>query len=120
MLEYLTNFGIDYATLFLYNLVFSIIVISLEKRNTNTLLAWLFFMSLLPGIGFFFFLLLSQNISKRKIFKYTAEERELYQTYLKQQTESFRYGTFRFKDQDLRNYSDMFIFHNRLSQAIFS
>ncbi|MBC7960524.1 MAG: PLDc N-terminal domain-containing protein, partial [Vallitaleaceae bacterium] len=81
MLDYVTSLGLDYVTIFSVNLVLSCIAISLERKNPTATLAWLFFMTSLPGIGFFFFLLLSQNISKRKIFKYTAEESQLYTSF---------------------------------------
>lgn len=120
MIEYFTSLGINYIILFAINLVFSTIAISLERKNPTATLAWLFFMTFLPGIGFIFFLLLSQNISKRKIFKYTAEESKLYTTFLTKQARSFQEGTFNFKDFDLIPYSDMILFHNRLSESFYS
>lgn len=120
MINYFTSLGINYMVIFLLNLVLSAIAISLERKNPTATIAWLFFMAFLPGIGFFFFLLLSQNISKRKIFKYTSEESKLYKTFLIKQARSFQEGTFRFNDPDLSSYSDMILFHNRLSESFYS
>ncbi|PKM52301.1 MAG: cardiolipin synthase [Firmicutes bacterium HGW-Firmicutes-7] len=120
MIEYFTSLGINYMTIFVLNLVLSAIAISLERKNPTATLAWLFFMTSLPGIGFLFFLLLSQNISKRKIFKYTAEESELYTSFLAKQARSFREGTFKFNDVDISYFSDMILFHNRLSESFYS
>lgn len=120
MIDYFTSLGINYITIFALNLVLSAIAISLERKNPTATLAWLFFMAFLPGIGFLFFLLLSQNISKRKIFKYTAEESKLYSSFLTQQAQSFQEGTFNFKDPDLIPYTDMILFHNRLSESFYS
>lgn len=120
MIDFFASFGINYIVLFIVNLILSTIAISLERKNPTATLAWLFFMTFLPGIGFFFFILLSQNISKRKIFKYTAEENKLYTTFLTKQAQSFQEGTFNFKDSDLIPYSDMILFHNRLSESFYS
>lgn len=120
MIDYFTSLGIDYIVLFVINLVLSTIAISLERKNPTATLAWLFFMAFLPGIGFLFFILLSQNISKRKIFKYTAEESKLYTTFLTKQAQSFQEGTFNFNDPDLAPYSDMILFHNKLSESFYS
>lgn len=120
MIQYFTSLGVNYVTIFVLNLILSCIAISLERKNPTATLAWLFFMTSLPGIGFLFFLLLSQNISKRKIFKYTSEERELYTPFLKEQGKSFVKGTFKFKDPALAAYSDMILFHNRLSESFYS
>lgn len=120
MIQYFTSLGINYVTIFVLNLILSCIAISLERKNPTATLAWLFFMTSLPGIGFLFFLLLSQNISKRKIFKYTAVESQLYATFLKEQAKSFVKGTFKFKDPALALYSDMILFHNRISESFYS
>lgn len=120
MIDYLTALGLDYLTIFIVNLFLSAIAISLERKNPTSALAWLFFMTALPGIGFLFFILLSQNISKRKIFKYTAEEKHLYTLFLGEQTKSFEKRTFIFKQPQLQDYSDMILFHNRLSESFFS
>lgn len=120
MLDYLSTLGIDYLTIFILNLILSTIAISLERKNPTAMLAWLFFMTSLPGIGFIFFILLSQNISKRKIFRYTIEEKKLYTTFLKEQARSFEEGTFRFNDPQMKAYSDMILFHNRLSESFYS
>ncbi|PKM94192.1 MAG: cardiolipin synthase [Firmicutes bacterium HGW-Firmicutes-1] len=120
MIDYFTSLSINYMTIFALNLVLSAIAISLERKNPTATLAWLFFMTSLPGIGFLFFILLSQNISKRKIFKYTAEESELYTSFLAKQARSFKEGTFQFNDVDMAWFSDMILFHNRLSESFYS
>lgn len=120
MINYLTSLGINYVTIIIVNLILSAIAISLERKNPTATLAWLFFMAFLPGIGFLIFLLMSQNISKRKIFKYTAEESEIYEAFLSKQAEAFMDGTFQFNDDDLIPYTDMILFHNRLSESFYS
>lgn len=110
----------NYTLILVLNIFLSIIILSLERKNPTSALAWLFFMALLPGIGFMFYLLLSQNISKRKIFYYTLEESTTYNTLLEKQLIAFSQNKFQFNDPDLKQYSDMIIFHNRLSNSFYT
>ncbi len=77
-------------------------------------------MILLPGLGFIFYLLFSQNISKRKIFKYTIEETETYKSLLNYQREQFEDHTFQFHDLSMAKYTDLILFHNKLSDSFYS
>ncbi len=120
MLEYIQSFTFDYATFITVNLLLSSVVILLERKNPTAALAWLFFLNLFPGLGFFFYILLAQNISKRKIFKYTSEEERLYVKFLKQQRRSIQNNTYDFHSGDVAEHKDMILFHNRLSDSILS
>lgn len=107
-------------SLFSLNTILAIVIIFLERKNTSSSLAWIFVLVLLPGIGFLFYILLSQNIARRKIFKYTDDERDLYDQFLSQQAESFRNGTFKFNDTTMALYKDQIIFHNQLSESFYT
>lgn len=118
MLEYLQILTINYSTFILINLLLSAIVILLERKNSTAALAWLFFLNLFPGFGFFFYILLSQNISKRKIFRYTKEESLLYSSILSEQREAILTDRIHFVNNILPQYKDMILFHNKLSQSL--
>lgn len=120
MILYFDLFGIIDLSFFVLNVILAIIVIFLERKNTSATLAWLLVMMVLPGIGFFFYLLLSQNIEKRKIFRYTEEERSSYDEYLKKQALAFSNGTFKFHDLTMASYKDHILFHNQLSESFFT
>ncbi len=120
MVTYIQVFTQDYATILLINILLSIAVISLERKNPTSALAWLFFMTLLPGIGFFFYILLSQNIAKNKIFKYTKEESAVYASVLEQQRRAFKTDSFQFKDVRIKEYIDNILFHNKLSESFYT
>jgi len=120
MTGYLQSLTFDYATFIILNLILSTIVILLERKNPTGALAWLFFLNLFPGFGFFFYILLAQNISKRKIFIYTQEEAKLYQNFLKEQRRSIKSGEFVFNEENTEKHKDMILFHNKLSGSIFS
>ncbi len=106
--------------IFSINLVLSILIIILERRNPTAALAWLFFLVLFPGVGIFFYLLLAQNISKRKIFKYTKKEEEIYIGYLQMQKKLFEKRNFTFNDPLMEKYNNLILFHNKLSESFYS
>lgn len=118
MREYLQILTINYSTFIFINLLLSAIVILLERKNSTAALAWLFFLNLFPGFGFFFYILLSQNISKRKIFRYTKEESLLYSSILDEQREAILSNNFTFNNPISSHYKDMILFHNKLSHSL--
>lgn len=118
MSDYLQTLTLNYSTFILINLLLSAIVILLERKNSTAALAWLFFLNLFPGFGFFFYILLSQNISKRKIFRYTKEESLLYSSILSDQREAILSNHFPFANEIVHRYKDMILFHNKLSQSL--
>ncbi|GMQ56714.1 cardiolipin synthase [Vallitalea sediminicola] len=120
MENFVITLSYNYVFFLLFNLIFTSIIITLERKSPTTTLAWLLFMIMLPGIGFIFYLIFSQNISKRKIFKYTSEESKLYKSILNEQRKEFENHSFKFNDNSMVNYSDMILFHNKLSESFYS
>ncbi|GKX31119.1 major cardiolipin synthase ClsA [Vallitalea longa] len=120
MENFVITLSYNYVLFFLFNLIFTALIITLERKSPTTTLAWLLFMIMVPGIGFIFYLIFSQNISKRKIFKYTSEESKLYKSILNEQRKEFENHSFKFNDKSMANYTDMILFHNKLSESFYS
>lgn len=51
------------------NIIFSLSLIFIERKEPTTTWAWLLIMILLPGLGFVLYLLLGQNLSRERLFK---------------------------------------------------
>jgi len=51
------------------NLLFSLSLIFIERKDPTTTWAWLLILLVLPGLGFLIYILLGQNLSRQKIFK---------------------------------------------------
>jgi cardiolipin synthase len=51
------------------NIVLSLSLVFIERKDPTTTWAWLLIMIILPGLGFVIYLLLGQNLSREKIFK---------------------------------------------------
>lgn len=56
------------VTLFL-NILFSLSLIFIERKDPTTTWAWLLILLVLPGVGFIIYIILGQNLSRQKIFK---------------------------------------------------
>lgn len=61
-------FGLGVVILLL-NIIFSLSLIFIERKDPTTTWAWLLIMMILPGLGFIIYLLLGQNLSREKMFK---------------------------------------------------
>ena len=48
------------------NLIFSIVLIFIERKDTGSTWAWLFILNVLPIIGFFIYLMIGQNFTREK------------------------------------------------------
>lgn len=51
------------------NILFSLSLIFIERKDPTTTWAWLLIVMILPGLGFIIYVLLGQNLSRQKIFK---------------------------------------------------
>lgn len=51
------------------NILFSLSLIFIERKDPTTTWAWLLILLVLPGIGFMIYIILGQNLSRQKIFK---------------------------------------------------
>lgn len=120
MSQFLENLTLNFSALILINLILSSVVVLLENKRPTSALAWLFFLNLFPIIGFLFYILLSENISRRKIFSYTSQESDHFNEILTKQYHEFKLGSFNFSDRGTEQYREMILFHNRLSEAFYS
>ncbi len=55
--------------IFILNIIFSLSLIFIERKNPTTTWAWLLILLFFPGVGFFIYLMFGQNLSRQKIFK---------------------------------------------------
>ena len=110
----------NFSIWIIINLILSSVVVLLENKKPTSALAWLFFLNLFPIIGFLFYILLSENIARRKIFSYTSHEMSIFNNILANQYLDVKLGAFPFSDQSTERYREMILFHNRLSEAFYS
>ena len=51
------------------NILFSLSLIFIERKDPTTTWAWLLILLVLPGLGFIIYIMFGQNLSRQKIFK---------------------------------------------------
>ncbi|MGL5648480.1 MAG: cardiolipin synthase [Clostridium sp.] len=78
------------------NIIFSLSLIFIERKNPTTTWAWLLIFIILPGIGFIIYVLLGQNFSRQKLFR----EKSIIDEYKKKVLE-----TQKFDRLDLKKYN---------------
>jgi len=108
------------AFIFILNLSLSITIIFLERKSPQSTYAWLLFLWIFPIWGFLFYLFLSQNLTKRKIFKYNTPENIRYNLLLKQQRRSLSQIIAIDPDSPLEKYRHSIEFHLNVSQALYT
>lgn len=101
------------------NILLAIIIIFIEKRNVNTTLAWLMVLFFIPILGFILYIIIGQNLSKRKIFTFKTEEEKTLKKYMLK-NKKFVESSKTYLSEEMQNFKkmiNMYIYHN---QAAFS
>lgn len=70
----ISNFITNYSFIYVINFFFALIIIFLERKNSSATLAWLLLLLFAPVLGFIFYIMFSQNLTRRKMFKFKVTE----------------------------------------------
>ncbi len=108
------------ALFFIVNIPLSFTIIFLERKNPQSTYAWLLFLWMVPLLGFLFYIFFSQNLTKRKIFKYNTPENFQYQHLLRQQKRSLSRIISIDPDSPIEHYRHSIEFHLNVSESIYT
>jgi cardiolipin synthase len=103
--------------IYIINFFIAFAIIFLERKNPSATLAWIMVLFMLPGLGILFYIFLSQNISRQKIFRLTKYEDYVLRGALQDQINSIRNRTFDFINAESRKWKDMILLHQTYSKA---
>lgn len=98
------------------NTLFVIALIFLERKDPTATLTWVLVFYIAPVVGFFFYILLSQNFSRKKLFKLKVIEKKIYGAYIDQQKNIYLNGQLIVNDPKIHPYKDLIkmnLFNNR-------
>ncbi|MCM3747667.1 cardiolipin synthase [Paenibacillus pasadenensis] len=109
-----------YSIFYVLNIVLAIAVIFLERRNIASTWAWLMVLYFLPGVGFVLYLLLGQNLSRRKIYKFKLSQLKNARQRLKTQQRIVEKGLYTFNDPLMTYYQDMVYMNLVSSDSLFT
>ncbi len=105
---------------YLLNIVLSFVIIFMERKDSTATLAWLLVLLMLPGVGFFLYLLLSQNFSRKKLFTMKANAKRTFGDFLRVQQENFSSGKLVFKDKNIEDHRDIIKMNLFRNQSFFT
>lgn len=85
------------VTLYIINALLIITVIFNERKSPSAILAWIMILTFVPVVGFIFYLVLNQNLSRSKINKMSEKDEQAVSNALKKQMESMDRNEYRFR-----------------------
>jgi len=95
------------AALYVVNFAVAFTIIFLERKNPSATLAWLMILFILPGLGVIFYVMMSQNIARHKIFRLTTFEEKRITEALSSQMEDMQNGNFVYSNRGEARWKDM-------------
>lgn len=116
---YPQSVGMGVMIFFIYLLI-AASIIALERRNPLAAITWIVVILLLPVLGIILYLLFSQHLSRKKIFRMTKFEEETISNSLKKQIEKVRSGSFPFARPEAENWKDMIHLNQLYGQAYYT
>lgn len=108
------------VVIYAINFMIAFAIIFLERKNPSASLAWIMVLFMLPGVGIFLYILLSQNISRQKIFRLSTFEAEVIDSALSDQITDIKQGKYIFSNCQAEKWRDMVLLHLRYSGAFYS
>jgi cardiolipin synthase len=95
-------------------------IIFIERKNPSATLAWIMLLFMVPGLGIIFYILFSQNISRRRIFRLTNYEHLIITEALDEQMTSIKSKEFRFTNDAAKKWQHMILMQQMYSKAFYT
>lgn len=105
--------------LLILNALLAIVIVFFQRRDPKTVWTWLLVLYFIPVLGFVLYLLLGQNMHKRKMFRMKEMEDSLNSQIQKQEEIIFR-NEFSLSDELLEDYHDLVLYNLEALQAAYS
>lgn len=102
-----------FTVIFIINILIAFTIIFLERKNPTATLAWILILFFIPVLGFFFYIIFSQNIAREKIYKVSEGELKVIRETLNYQISEVGSDEFVFNNQACENWKNMI----KLNQA---
>ena len=108
------------TVLYIVDFIIALTIIFLERKNPSATLAWIMVLFLLPVAGIILYLLFSQNIARKKIFRLSRFEEQTIENALKEQIDEIDSGRFVFTNRESRQWRDMIRLNQKYGKAYFT
>ena len=102
------------------NLLFAATIVFLERRNVAATWAWILVLIFLPGVGFILYLVLGQNLRRRRFLRIRAAYRNRIGSIVSQQREFFAQSRIAFNDPGMEPHRDFIYMNLSSAHAIYT
>ncbi|QKY70544.1 cardiolipin synthase [Lentibacillus sp. CBA3610] len=115
----------DFVTVFLgfilfMNIVLAFTIIFLERKDASSTWAWLMVLLFIPIAGFILYLIFGRRISGQRIFTWDTKAKLGVKFTVQEQLRALENDNFRYKNEELAKYKDLYYLHLRSDDAIFT
>lgn len=114
------NYLLIFGNLIWINMLLAILLIFFERRNPTSTWLWIMVLTFLPGIGFLLYLIIGQDLSKKKMFDEKEEKESYIQNLAQTQKREIEKDQFYYKDPNYYKYDNLIKMHLMNSEAYFS
>ncbi|MDX8045081.1 cardiolipin synthase [Gracilibacillus sp. S3-1-1] len=104
----------------IFNILLSITIIFLERKNPTATWAWVLVLTFIPIAGFILYLIFGRKLSNKALFTWDAKSKLGLKKSVKQQLEELKNGEFSLNDSRMYQYKDLYYLHLTNADAIFS
>lgn len=105
--------------IFYINLVLSIVIVFFQRKDPKSVWAWLLVMYFIPIVGFILYMLIGQDLHKRRMFRTKEIADELNSVIRKQEERIFK-NEFKSEDSELAEFSDLVLFNLESADAVYT
>lgn len=95
-------------------------IVFLERKTPTATIAWIMILLIFPVGGIIMYFLLTQHLSRRKVFALTGAEAAELEESLEEQVASMKTGDFVFRNPEARKWRDMIAFHQIYSHSYYT
>ncbi|MEG0729559.1 MAG: cardiolipin synthase [Anaerovoracaceae bacterium] len=106
--------------IYIINFFIALGIIFLERKNSSATLAWIMILYLIPGFGILLYLLFSQNLSKKKMFKLSVDEERVFTNSLKKQLHAISNGSYDFTNKTAHKWQELIRLNQVYGKAYFT
>jgi cardiolipin synthase len=102
---------------YIVDFIFALAVIFLERKSPSATMAWIMIIFLIPVGGIILYILLAQNIAKKKLYYVTKKERQVIEESLVSQIEAVKTGRLAYSSPVAAKWKDLVLMNQNYSAA---
>ncbi|QQK78987.1 cardiolipin synthase [Salicibibacter cibi] len=110
--------SIAVGLLFFLNAIFAGIIVFMERRDVNATWAWLLILLFIPYLGFILYLVLGQNLTRKRLFHWDGIEKIGLKDLINEQLDDMDHDRFDFQNETSSNHRHLISMLLRSNDAV--